>query len=252
MLELQPDETVAALIPVRQFTDDQCIVMVTRRGQIVRNQLSLYSNPRRGGINAIKIAGGDILESVKLTNGNQQIVIGTKKGMAIKFDENDVRAMGRHVGGVKGITLRKGDEVVGMEVVRPNATLLTVCENGYGKRTALDEYRLQSRGGSGIITIKTTERNGDVVGIYEVVEGDELFMITQRGITIRTRIDEIRVISRATQGVRIINLDEGDKLIGIARIAETGEGEGGDEDEGEEDDNGEAGEGAGQPDMLGE
>ncbi|MBN1475261.1 DNA gyrase subunit A [Candidatus Sumerlaeota bacterium] len=223
MLQLQPNEAVCAMIPVRQFTDDQFIVMVTRRGQIVRNSLSLYSNPRRTGVNAIKIDEGDELIAVRLTNGNQEIVIGTLKGMAIKFKEDGVRAMGRHVGGVKGIRLREGDSVVGMEVVRPNASLLTVCEHGYGKRTSLDEYPTQTRGGLGVITIRNTPRNGDVVGINEVVEGDELIMITQRGVTIRTKIDEIRTISRATQGVKIINLDEGDRLNAVARIAEVAE-----------------------------
>ncbi|NUP88489.1 MAG: DNA gyrase subunit A [Candidatus Sumerlaeia bacterium] len=220
MLELQPDERVCAMIPVRQFAEDQFIVMVTKMGQIVRNSLGLYSNPRRAGINAIKIDAGDELVEVRLTNGRQQIVVGTKSGMAIRFDEDQVRAMGRHVGGVKAISLRKGDEVVGMEVVRPGAWLLTVCENGYGKRTALDEYPVQSRGGLGVITIKTSPRNGDVISICEVIEGDGLIMITQHGLTIRTNIDEIRPISRATQGVRIINLEEGDKLIGVARIVE--------------------------------
>jgi DNA gyrase subunit A len=234
LIQLQQDEVVRAMIPVRQFTETNHIVMITRQGQIVRNSLALYSNPRRAGINAIKVDAKDELVGVKLTSGDQQIVIGTKKGMAIKFSEDDVRAMGRHVGGVRGIKLRAGDEVVGMEVVRPNATLLTVCERGYGKRTALDEYPTQSRGGQGVITIKTSERNGEVIGIHEVLDGEELIMITQKGITIRTKIDEIRTISRATQGVKIINLDEGDRLVRVARIVEPEGDENGDDGEDEE------------------
>jgi DNA gyrase subunit A len=233
LLELQAGEQVCAMIPVRQFTDDQFIVMATRQGQIVKNSLALYSNPRRGGINAIKFSKGDELVGVKLTNGEQHIVIGTRMGMAIKFSEHDVRPMGRHVGGVHGIRLHSGDRVVGMEVVRPGATLLTVCERGYGKRTALDEYPLQARGGLGVITIKTSERNGKVIGINEVIDGDELIMITQRGIMIRTKISEIRTISRATQGVKIINLEEGDRLVSVARVLEEREqdsdGNGGEE-----------------------
>jgi DNA gyrase subunit A len=234
MLQLQTDEQVRAMIPVRQFTDDRHLVMVTRRGQAVRNSLALYSHPRRGGINAIKIAKGDELVAVKLTTGDQQIVIGTLKGMAIKFSEDGIRSMGRHVGGVKGIRLRPGDSVVGMEIVRPNASLLTVCEKGHGKRTALDEYPTQSRGGQGVITIRTSERNGEVIGVLEVLDGDELIMITQRGIMIRTKIDEIRTISRATQGVKIINLDEGDRLISVARIVEPEPEDNGGDEKGED------------------
>ncbi len=231
LLQLREGEQVCAMIPVREFAEDQFIVMGTRCGQVVRNSLSLFSNPRRVGINAIKIAEGDELIAVKLTTGKQQVVMGTRRGMAIKFNEEDVRSMGRHVGGVRGIRLRKGDAVVGMEVVRPNATLFTVCERGYGKRTSLDEYRSQGRGGFGVITIKTSKRNGEVIGVYEVVDGDELIMTTQGGVIIRTKVDEIRTISRATQGVKVINLDEGDRLVSVGRIAEAEEGEQGAEDE---------------------
>ncbi|MFC1601390.1 DNA gyrase subunit A [Candidatus Sumerlaeota bacterium] len=220
MLKLEKGEKIQAMAPVRHFDEEHFLIMVTRRGMVVRNALALYSNPRKVGINAIKIGGDDELIDVKLTNGAQEIIIGTRKGMAIRFDETDVRSMGRHVQGVKGVNLAAGDEVVGMEVCRPNTTILTICENGYGKRTKIDEYRLIRRGGKGVINIKTTKRNGNVVSIKEVIDEEQLIMITQQGISIRCPVANFRTIGRSTQGVGLINHNEGDKVVGVARLGE--------------------------------
>ena len=231
MLQLEPGEYVQAMIPVREFDDKHYLVMCTAKGQIVKNALSLYANPRKVGINAIRIEDGDRLIAVKMTSGNQDIIIGTRHGMAVRFNEDGVRAMGRYVQGVRGITLRGDDEVVGMEVCRPHSTILTVCENGYGKRTAVDEYRLLThRGGLGVINIRTTARNGKVIAIKEVLDGEELIMITQKGIAIRCAVANLRVIGRSTQGVRLINLEAGDLLTSVARIAEPEAEEGGPDD----------------------
>ena len=220
MLQLEKGERVQAMIPVRHFDEDHFLIMATRKGMIVKNALALYSNPRKVGINAIKIAKDDELIDVKMTNGNQEIILGTRNGMAVRFDENDVRSMGRHVQGVKGINLAAKDKVVGMEVCRPNTTILTVCENGYGKRTKIEEYRLIKRGGKGVINIKTTKRNGIVIAIKEVLDEEELIMITQKGVSIRCPVANFRTIGRSTQGVGLINLEEGDKLTGVARLGE--------------------------------
>jgi DNA gyrase subunit A len=220
LLKLGEGEVVEAMIPVKRFDDEHFLVMATRKGMAVKNTLSLYSNPRATGIKAIKIAEGDELIDVKVTNGTQEIFIGTKKGMAIRFHEADLRPMGRDVMGVRGIRLEKDDEVVGMEVLRPNSTILTVCEKGYGKRTGIEQYRLIHRGGKGVINIKVSERNGDVISVKEVFDDDELIMITQKGMTIRTAVSSLRIISRNTQGVRLIHLEQADKLTGVARIEE--------------------------------
>jgi len=220
MLQLEPGERIQAMIPVREFDDAHHLLMVTARGQIVKNALSLYSNPRRVGINAIRIEEGDRLIDVKLTAGNQEVIIGTRDGMAVRFNEQEVRAMGRFVQGVRAITLRGDDVVIGMEVCRPNATILTICEHGYGKRTHVDEYRLARRGGIGVINIRTSERNGKVIAIKEVLDDEELIMITQKGMTIRCPVQGIRTIGRNTQGVRLINLEEGDRLTDVARLGE--------------------------------
>lgn len=220
MLNLDKGESVSAMVPVRDFEGENYLVMVTRKGQVVRNRLDLYSNPRKVGINAIKIAEDDELIDVRLTNGEQEVLIATRGGMAVRFKESDVRASGRHVQGVHGISLKKGDEVVGVEILRPNSTLLTVCEHGYGKRTDIDDYRLIKRGGKGVINIKTTDRNGQVVAIKEVIDTDELIMITEQGMAIRCPVETIRTIGRSTQGVRLINLGEEDRVTSVALMGE--------------------------------
>ncbi|HEV3486720.1 MAG TPA: DNA gyrase C-terminal beta-propeller domain-containing protein, partial [Vicinamibacterales bacterium] len=175
---------------------------------------------RAGGIIAMGVEEGDSVIAVELSDGREQIFLGTRDGMAIRFDETDVRPMGRAAYGVRGITLRDDDEVVAMEVVREGGTLLTVAQNGYGKRTELEEYRLQSRGGVGIINIQTSERNGKVVGVAYVHDDDQLLLISQQGMILRMRAGDMRVIGRATQGVRLIEMEEGDTVVSVAKLAE--------------------------------
>jgi DNA gyrase subunit A len=220
---MEGGEKIAALLAVRDFPVEegqQFILMGTRQGVIKKTDLSAFRNPRAGGIIAIGIEEGDSVMAVAQTSGGDQIFIGTRDGMAIRFDESDVRPMGRTAYGVRGISLRADDEVVAMEVVRQGGTLLTVTENGYGKRTEIDEYRLQSRGGVGIINIQTSDRNGRVVGVAHVRSGDEFMLISQQGKVIRMAADGIRIIGRATQGVRLIETEENDKVVSIARLDE--------------------------------
>ncbi|MFP4380189.1 MAG: DNA gyrase subunit A [Candidatus Sumerlaeia bacterium] len=225
LLQLEKGETIQAMVPVREFVEDRYLFFVTRQGQVIRNQLSLYSNPRKIGIKAVKLADDDCIKTVLLTDGQSEIFIGTRNGMAIKFHEDDVRSMGRDVAGVKGINLRDKDEVIGATLARPGHTVLTVCEKGYGKRSEIDEYRMTKRGGVGVINIKTTARNGDVIGILDVLDQDELMMITHSGMAVRVSLADVRVIGRATQGVRLINLKESDVLTSVVRIEEEKEPE---------------------------
>jgi DNA gyrase subunit A len=217
LLEMAPDEKICAVVGVREF-NDRFLVTATRRGHIKKTSLGAYSNPRRGGIVATGLSEGDEVVGVAITRGNDEIVLGTADGKAIRFKETDVRAMGRTATGVRGVNLRKGDEVVDMAIVDPMATLLTVCENGHGKRTSYEEYRLQGRGGYGIINIKTTDRNGRVVGMKSIRDADELMLITSGGMIVRTGVSGIRAIGRATQGVRVIDLKPEDKLVSVARV----------------------------------
>jgi len=218
LLEMKAKQSICAVIAVRDF-DERFLVTTTRRGQVKKTALKAYSNPRRGGIVATGLAEGDEVVGVAVTTGNDEIVLCTANGQAIRFTETDVRTMGRTAGGVRGINLRKGDEVVDMALVDPMASLLTVCEHGYGKRTEFEEYRLQKRGGYGIISIKTSARNGKVVAMKSVRDNDELMMITSLGMIVRTGVSELRTIGRATQGVRLIALNPGDKLVSVARVA---------------------------------
>jgi len=217
LLDIDSKERICAVVAVREF-DDRFLVTATRKGQIKKTPLIAYSNPRRGGIQATGLAEGDQVIGVAITRGDDEIVLGTLNGMSIRFREQEVRPMGRTAAGVRGINLRKGDEVVDMAVVTPLSTLLTACEFGHGKRTSFDEYRLQSRGGVGVINIKTTERNGKVVAMKSIRETDELMLITLNGMVIRTGLSELRTIGRATQGVRLIALKPGDKLVSVARV----------------------------------
>ena len=188
--------------------------------------LSAYGNPRSNGLIALKLDENDDLIGAAITSGGDEIILGTRDGMSIRFNESDVRAMGRVSVGVRGIKLREGDEVVDMVVVEAGASLLTVCERGYGKRTDLDDYRVQSRGGLGLINIKTTDRNGRVVALKAVHDDDELMMITANGMIVRTGLNEVRAIGRNTAGVRMISLKEGDKLVAVARLLVEDVGEG--------------------------
>ncbi|MBI2951129.1 DNA gyrase subunit A [bacterium] len=234
MLELDPDEKTAAIVPVKEFDDQHFLVQCTKQGLIKKTPLSAYSNPRKGGIIALNIVEGDALIEAALTDGTQDILISTRHGQAVRFPESEVRPVGRNAQGVKGVTLREGDEVVGMTVIRRDGTLLTVCENGFGKRSPISDYRITHRGGIGVIDIKTTERNGAVVAVKEVVDEDELMIISQKGILIRLPIRDIKVIGRNTQGVRAINLDEGDRVIDVARVIASEEENGGNGENGEE------------------
>jgi len=214
------DEKITACVAVDSFEEkDAFLLMCTRHGIIKKTALREYSNPRKGGIIAINLDPGDMLIDVKRTDGDKEVVIATRDGIAIRFEEKDARPIGRTARGVTGIRLEKGDEVVGMEVLNPDDILLTVCENGYGKRTALNEYRLQSRAGKGIINIKATERNGKVVGIKVANTGNEVMIMTEQGMSVRIPVDDISVISRNTQGVRIVKLNPGDRVASIANIA---------------------------------
>jgi len=226
------DQSIASIINVRKFDDETTpedrrrqLVMATKNGVVKKTSLSAYSNPRSTGVVAIKLDPNDDVIGVALTTGTDHIVLGTQDGMAIRFDEKQVRSMGRVSRGVRGIKLRPKDAVVDMVIAQEGASLLTVCENGYGKRTSLDDYRPQGRGGLGLINIKTTERNGKVVALKAVQENDGLMMITATGIIIRTGLDEVREIGRNTQGVRLIKISEGDKLVAAAKIAPEEEGD---------------------------
>jgi len=217
LLELGGDETITSMIPVRTF-DERNLFMATEQGVVKKTVLKAFGHPQRGGIRAIRLDQGDRLIGVALTSGKEEVILGTRDGKAIRFHEADTRAMGRPARGVRGIRLRKGDAVVDMVVVDRHATLLTVCENGYGKRTDFDEYRAQSRGGLGLINIKTSERNGKVVGLMAVSDEDETMMMTSGGMVIRMPTKGIRTIGRNTQGVRMIRLKEGDRLMAMARV----------------------------------
>lgn len=217
LLNLEKDENVTSTIPIRKF-DDRQLVMATKKGIIKKAILSAFGRPKKGGIIAILLDKGDKLIGVKLTHGGQEIVLGTENGKAIRFSEDDVRCMGRATRGVKGIALRGDDNVKGIVIVEKDATLLTVCENGFGKRTDYSEYSVQRRSGQGVINIKTTERNGKVVALINVKDEDELMMMTANGMVIRTAISAIRSIGRNTQGVKLISLQKGDKLVSVAPV----------------------------------
>jgi DNA gyrase subunit A len=223
VLHLAEHERVQATLPVRGFHEavGGFVILCTRKGIIKKTRLDAYSNPRRGGIIAINLADDDELIAACHTSGAQEIIIATKGGKSIRFPESHVRAMGRTATGVRGITLQPGDEVVGMEILSPGATILTVTERGYGKRTPLEAYRLQKRGGQGVITIRTTERNGKVVGVAQVVDDDQVMLITDGGKVLRSPVSGISTMGRATQGVRVMDLALSEKLVSMARLAES-------------------------------
>jgi DNA gyrase subunit A len=223
-IAIKPDEQIAALVPVREFTDDKCLIFATRQGTVKKTVLSAYGNVRTTGICGINIEKGDELIDVQVCDQNSDIVLATKDGMSIRFHQGDVRDMGRATTGVKGIELEKDDEVIGMVVVRRDATLLVVSEKGFGKRSELSDYRVQKRGGKGIITLKKTDKTGPIVALKEVIPDDELMMITRHGVIIRLPVDGIRVIGRNTQGVKVMNLDSGDAVVDVARVVKEDEG----------------------------
>jgi DNA gyrase subunit A len=220
LIQLVPGETVATMVSVRDFADDRFVVLATRRGFIKKTPLSAFSRPRANGIIALNIEEDDDLFAVGLSDGDDEIFMATEQGKSIRFGETDVRPMGRTARGVIGIRLARGDSVVEMEVLSGKPDILTVTTNGYGKRTPVKEYRKQTRGGSGIINMRTTKRNGNVVASMEVDAGDQLLMITSQGKIIRMDVDGISRIGRATQGVRVIQCDEGDFVVSAIRIEE--------------------------------
>ncbi|MCX6348827.1 MAG: DNA gyrase subunit A [Candidatus Aureabacteria bacterium] len=233
LLQISNEEKIAALIRVRKFDQGGFIMLATEKGVVKKTELSEYSHPRADGIIAVTVDQGDLLIGAALTNGEDEILLVTANGMAIRFHEKDVRAMGRTARGVRGIRLKKkGDKVVGMEKVLPDHTLLVVSEKGSGKRTDFEQYRVQGRGGGGLITLRTGARIGALVGAASVRAGDGLMLISASGKMIRMAIDEIRTIGRATSGVRLFKLDEGDTLVSLAKVIEEAEGEEGEGEEG--------------------
>ncbi len=219
LVQFQSNESLRAILPVRAF-EENFAFFATSKGVVKKTPLAAFRNPRSNGIIAISLDPDAELINVEQTHGEAQIVLGSRDGMAIRFNETNVRAMGRTAKGVRGMDLRGNDRVVDMAIAAPGSSLLTVCENGYGKRTDIEEYRLIRRGGKGVINIKTTERNGKVVALKAVRDSDELMMITAQGIMLRTKLDAVREIGRATQGVRLIKLDEADKLVAVTRVAQ--------------------------------
>jgi len=218
LIAVSKGEKVKAVVPVRSFDDEHFVFMTTMHGLVKKTNLAAFSNPRKTGINAINIREGDELIGAKLTDGTNDIVLGTFNGKAIRFSESKVRPMGRTAAGVKGISLEKGDRVIGMVVVRREGTLLVVTDRGYGKRSNIADYRVTSRGGKGIITLKTTPRVGNMIAIMDVLDEEDLLIITEKGKVIRQKIGKIKVIGRNTQGVRLISLNESDHVADVARV----------------------------------
>ncbi len=229
LLEKDPTENITAFVTVKEFKDDAYLMMATKKGTVKKTVLSAYSNVRKGGINAINLVPGDNLIAVKMTDGNNDVVLGTRYGFAVRFNEKDVRDMGRTATGVRGVRLTKGDVVVGLIVIKRNDNILVVTENGYGKRSDINDYRITRRGGKGVITVKTTEKVGKMIAMMEVVDGDELVIISSHGMVIRQSVKDIRVMGRNTQGVRVIRLNEGDQIADIAKVVPEEEEENGGE-----------------------
>ena len=229
LLSLREDEKISAFLPVREFQENRFVFFATKHAAVKKTDLMAYAHPRPSGIIAIGLDPGDEVIGVRLTDGRQEIILSTRAGQSIRFKEEEVRSMGRNAAGVKGITLDESDEVVSIEILSAGASVLTVSENGCGKRTDTAEYRVQSRGGKGIITMKTTERTGKVVGVRQVTDEDNLMLVASTGKIIRLRVADIRVIGRNTQGVRLIDIEPGERVVSLARLAEREEDE---EDEG--------------------
>lgn len=223
LLTLASEEKVTTTLPVREFPDDLYVVMATRRGIIKKTELSAYGNPRQGGIIALTLEEGDKLIGVEITDGNHDILLGSKEGIVIRFREKDVRAMGRTARGVRGISLDDTNQVIGMTTITPEteASILTVTEGGFGKRTLATEYRPQGRGGRGVISVKVTEKNGQAVSFHQVNDTDEIMVITAEGKILRTKMDNLRDIGRNSQGVRLIDMEDTDRIVGVAKLAES-------------------------------
>ncbi|HEY3346486.1 MAG TPA: DNA gyrase C-terminal beta-propeller domain-containing protein, partial [Nitrospirota bacterium] len=220
------DEQITAVLPVKEFSEDAFLIMATADGTVKKTSLSAYSNPRSAGIIAINLKEGDNLINVQQSTGESQVLLATKHGMAIRFKESDVRDMGRATTGVRGIHLRAADLVVGMELIHTGKeTILSATETGFGKRTEASEYRIQTRGGTGLINIKTGGRNGDVIGIACVDDDDEIMMISAMGKLIRMPVKGVSIIGRNTKGVKFLDVGDGDKVVSLAKLAERDEAE---------------------------
>jgi DNA gyrase subunit A len=235
LLSLEPGERISAFLSVREFQEGRYVVFATKKGLIKKTTLMQYSNPRANGIRAISLEDKDEVIGVRLTDGQQEIILSTAEGQNIRFKEEQVRPTGRGAYGVVGMRLDEGDCVVSMEILSLGADILTVSENGFGKRTKADEYRITSRGGKGIITMKTNDKTGRVVGVQQVTEDDQLMLVTNKGKIIRLRITDIRVIGRNTQGVHLIDVEEGERVVSLARLAEKEEEPNGENGAAEED-----------------
>ena len=223
LLPLGEGENISAFLPVREFKEDTSVVFSTRNGRVKKTDLMAYSNPRTGGIIAISLDDNDEVIGVRMANSNQDILLSTRNGKAIRFSEKDVRPTGRSTQGVKGISLEADDEVVSLAVLNPDETLLTVSSLGYGKRSSVDEYRVQSRAGKGVLTMRTTDKTGEVVGVRQVTDEDHLMLITDSGRIIRLRMRELRTIGRNTQGVRLFDIDPKERVVSLALLAEDDE-----------------------------
>jgi DNA gyrase subunit A len=220
LLPLREREKISAFLPVREFQEGRHVVFATRKGLVKKTELMAYSNPRRDGIIALALEDDDEVIGVRLTDGTQEIVLSTRNGQAIRFAEEEVRPTGRGTYGVRGVTLEKGDAVVSLETINKGATLLTVSARGYGKRSDVEEYRLQSRGGKGIITMRTTDKTGEVISVRQVTDDDHLMLVTDTGRIIRLRMSELRVIGRNTQGVRLLTTGPEERVVSLALLAE--------------------------------
>jgi DNA gyrase subunit A len=235
LINVTPDTQIKAMVPVKKFTDDEFLIFCTKNGTVKKTALSEYSNVRVTGVKGIKIEEGDELINVQVTSGSNDIVIATAHGLSVRFHEQDARPMGRDTTGVKGVELGEGDEVIGMVVIKREATLMVVCEHAIGKCSHIDEYRVQKRGGKGIKTVNRTEKTGDVVALMEVLPEDEIMLITKTGQTIRAPVSGVRVAGRNTQGVKLMDLEQGDLVTAVARVVPDDTAEGGAGDgEGEE------------------
>jgi DNA gyrase subunit A len=229
LLQLQPNEKISTVLPVKEFREDRFVFFATAEGTVKKTALSDFGNPRKAGIIAIALDDGDSLIGVALTDGKHDVMLFSNEGKAVRFEESDVRSMGRDTRGVRGMNLAKGGKVISMLVAENEEdSVLTATENGYGKRTAITEYTRHGRGTQGMIAIQTSERNGKVVAATLVRPEDEIMMITTAGVLIRTKVKQVREMGRSTQGVTLINLDEGSKLTGLQKIVESD-----DDDEGE-------------------
>jgi DNA gyrase subunit A len=223
LLALGPGEKLSAFLPVREFVEGCYVLFATANGTVKKTSLMDYSRPRASGIIAINLESGDEVISVRLTDGRRQVALSTRNGMLVRFEESEVRAMGRNAGGVRGVSLEEGDRVVAMDVVEPGAALLTVSANGYGKRSPTDDYRLVHRGAKGVYTMKVSEKTGPVVGVLQVADEDaDIMLVTNGGKLIRMSVRDIRVIGRNTQGVRMVKLDEDgqEQVVSVAHVAE--------------------------------